>query len=1670
MPTLTDAPATQAKYPGIETVINGNGAVAHVMTHVCGGVIGYPITPSTEIAELYEAFRAAGGCNVWGRHPFFFEPEGEHSAQSGALGAALTGGKYVSNASSSQGILYGLESHYVTVGKRVGGFVLHVAARAVSRHALNVMAGHDDVYALLPSGYTIFFASNPQEAADLAAIAYKVSAMSLIPVAAAMDGFATSHMLSEAFVPEPELLRDFLGDPAGRIPAPSVAQEMLFGAKGRVHQLKAYLARRDGDIAPGDLQQLTAYLDQQAAEIERDGDGSMVSVTLAWLPAELHAPWRRQWINAHARGSRARVPALVDVNNPGLTGGVQNQADFQAGVADHHTHFAADVPRFIDEAMAEYATLTGRAYAPVGAYRCEDAELVLLGLGSVTDDAEAVADYLRAQGTKVGVVSIKVLQPFPDAAVVRALANARAVTVLERSDATTLTNLVTQALFKARENADRVRHPGIPPLARSPRLTTAVFGLGAHDLQPRHLIAAVANMESETSAPFVYLGSQFFEDAPPAGIAGLLDRLRGAYPETVTMALRTAPNPNLLPAGAFRIRFHSIGGYGTVATGKLLTDILAGALGLHSKSAPKYGSEKSGAPTNFYITLSPEAVKVTNGELEEIEIVVSADHKVFSHTDPLAGLARGGTFILQSQHDALETWNALPASARRAIRENDIRFFIVDAFAVAKRHAPSTELQVRMMGVAFIGAVCGHVDRVVADAPAEAILAKIREQIAKKFGGKGGAVVESNMAVIREGLEATEAVSYREPAFATGERADGTIDLTAIASSPGRPCGAAEYGGLFDPQYYDDIVARRFRDGSVAEAPVLPGTGSFMPPGCAAVKDKGLFRLSVPEFIASSCTGCMECALVCPDAAIPNGVHEIHDVLLAAIATLDVSRPQRDLLTLHVFGLAQAVREAYRARDAKDETPFHEIVALAIAGTGAGDAMLQRNFRLLVDALATYPVARTRPFFDAPEKAAPGTGAFFAADIDPQKCSGCMECIDVCGPGALVARAQDDAFGEELARRFAFMNALPNAPQRFTGDATEAGGDVKRLFLDRDNYYAMTGGHGACRGCGEATALRLVVAINHALAERRRTGHIADLSALIDRLHDKREALARDDADPQRRERLTRTLAVLERRLYDFESGPTGNGPAGAAIVNATGCSSVYASTFPSNPYTDPWLNSLFQDTPAVAKGVFEGLSADAARDFRALRTAKLELEDQYDPALHDAYFRTFGWAQFSPEERALMPVVLGIGGDGATYDIGFGALSRLLSTATPIKIVVLDTGAYSNTGGQASTASFLAQDSDLARFGSAHAGKVESRKELGLIAAFHPRVLVVQTATALQNHFLTNAVALLSSNDGPAVLDIYTPCQAENGIGDEAANGRARLAVESRMYPVFVHDPRRGDTLHERLSLEGNPEVERDWATATLEYAGEDGTVQLLDIPLTPADFALREGRFKKHFHPLAPDADGVPLHDYLDLSADARYGKTPYVQAAGSGRRLVRLAVSAAIVDLTLERRRNWRALQYLAGLNADRLEAAHAAELQSWQQRYEAATSEREQSLDQIARAMSELAAAAVGPPPIGPSVTVLPPAQAVAAAATATATAVAGRALVSIADDVQACCTNCKTCYQNLPEIFEKTKIVVRGSTQEVARVIPGVWDRITITPDLERRIARAAADCDAEIIK
>lgn len=1649
----TEAP----QFPGISSVIHGNGAVAHVMDHVCGGVIGYPITPSTEISELYEAFRAQGGCNVWGEHPFFFEPEGEHSAQSGALGAVLTGGKYISNASSSQGILYALESHYVTVGKKAAGFVLHVAARSVSRHSLNVMAGHDDTYALLSAGYTTLFASNAQQAADLAAISYRVSAQSLIPVANTMDGFATSHIQSEVVLPEPALLKTFLGDPTDRIIAPTEAQRMLYGAKGRVWQLTQFIEKFEDQFWPEKCAALKGYLEANSEQLETDAHIDLLADSLAFLPESLAAKWQRSWKNAYAKDTRQRIPALMDPNNPGLTGGVQNQPDYQAGIVDHNTHFMSDVPDFIEQAMAEYSALTGRHYAPVMDFECEDAEYVLLGLGSVTDDAEAAATYLRKQGKKVGVISIKQLHPFPEAQLVAKLAGKKAVTVLERCDETKLTERVTRALFKASENAVEMRHPGIPALSTPPQVSTGIFGLGGHDLQPAHVIATFENMFSVNSKPFFYVGSQFFDDNAAPEVQEALQRLRQAYPETELMALETGENPNLLPENAMRIRFHSVGGYGTIATGKLLTDILSGALGLHSKSMPKYGSEKSGAPTNFFITLSPEPIKITNAELQQVEVALSPDHKVFMHTNPLAGLSENGTFILQTQLTPEQVWQELPVAARQYIRDNSINMLIVDAFKVASEHAPTADLEIRMMGIAFIGALCGHAKQVVGGSDASEMLTRIEAQINKKFGAKGERVVAGNMAVIRDGMAATQVVQYQD-------FIDSNEETESVAKQIVK--GNSASCGLFDQSYFDNIAGKKYADGSIAEAPVIPGSGMFLPPASAITKDKGLFRLNVPEFNEDSCTGCMECTLACPDGAIPSAVHEIHDMLNLGIDELKLPPTQIQSLKAYVPLLSDSIREQYRAMGKGDAAPFHALLDNAIINMNFSDASVAQQLRDIAPMLENLPLARTKPFFDAMESAQAGSGGLFSVAVDPSKCSGCMECVSVCGAKALQPVRQTTALNMQLHESFNTLAEMPNTPTRFTAATTASGGEVKRLLLDRNNYNAMSSGHGACRGCGEVTALRLVTSVNRALQQQRYSAHIADLEGMLTQLQSKLSTLVSDERDPQRAARLEQTITTLEKRLYLFEHGPTGNGPSDSMIANATGCSSVYASTFPSNPYSDPWVNSLFQDAPAVAKGLFEGEAANQLVQMKALRTAKLELEDVYNPDIHDKQLRYLDWTQLSDQELALMPTVFSIGGDGATYDIGFGALSRLLTTSTPVKVVVLNTGSYSNTGGQASTSSFTGQDSDLSRVGSAHNGKTEVRKELGIIATFHPKVMVVQTSTALQGHFMSSLLEYLNYQDAPALLDVYTPCMGEHGIADDASTHHARWAVESRMSPVYIHDPRKGATLAERFSLDGNPEMTQDWATQSITYKDADGMMQLKETAFTPAYFAMLEGRFKKHFKVLSDADNQVEVAEFIKLDASERLGKQAFIWSTDKKQQLIKLTVTAPIIALTEDRLRNWRMLQYISGQQLVTVEKDYQAQLSQWQTRYQEAMQAKEETIDTIADGLAELAMASGTFSPAN-AIPVTNVTDTVVTAPVETASV--DQPLVMINEEEQAECTDCKTCYQQLGELFEKVTIVDNGVAKVVSRVIPGALDNVELTPDLISRGERIVDQCDAEII-
>jgi pyruvate-ferredoxin/flavodoxin oxidoreductase len=166
----------------------------------------YPITPSTEMGENYQLSYAEGKLNVFGGRSWPCETEGEHSAQGGAIAFSVCGKRTV-NFTSGQGIVYGAEQYYHAPGK-LSTMVLEVSARALTKHALNVHCGHDDIYAVLDTGWIMLFGKDSQQAADQALIIRKVAELSLTPGINIQDGFLTSHLERTFMRHESELIRD----------------------------------------------------------------------------------------------------------------------------------------------------------------------------------------------------------------------------------------------------------------------------------------------------------------------------------------------------------------------------------------------------------------------------------------------------------------------------------------------------------------------------------------------------------------------------------------------------------------------------------------------------------------------------------------------------------------------------------------------------------------------------------------------------------------------------------------------------------------------------------------------------------------------------------------------------------------------------------------------------------------------------------------------------------------------------------------------------------------------------------------------------------------------------------------------------------------------------------------------------------------------------------------------------------------------------------------------------------------------------------------------------------------------------------------------------------------------------------------------------------------------
>ncbi len=1145
---------------------------------------------------------------------------------------------------------------------------------------------------------------------------------------------------------------------------------------------------------------------------------------------------------------------------------------------------------------------------------------------------------------------------------------------------------------KAESNFRKNAYEGlgkINPETEKPHVLSGSYGLGSRDFRPEHIIGAydfaegrLARQDGKTindGVRFFYLGID--------------------HPYNVV----SDETPSGLPKDSIAVRFHSIGGWGMITTGKNLGSILgdlssyvAQRDGLYEETGelkevvnlsanPKYGSEKKGAPTNYFLVAAPERVRV-NCDLRHVNVVLCSDPKIFLHTDPLDGLEQGGAFIWESAEDSPEkVWSRIPTKYRKQIIERDIKVYALNGFDIAKKATSREELQTRMQGNAFLGAffkVSPFLQQY--NIPSEEFLSTVNEQYKKKFGRFGEDVVTSNMMVMDAGFTQVFAVPHGEVE---------AEDNSAFSLEAVMPCQIklgdylpeAEKAPLFKMSTFD----AEFRAGLGYNQPSSPlASVGMVASGTGATASKYGSRRQIPIFLEENCTQCMECITVCPDTAMPNTTQSIATYMIAAADNYVVDEQVRARIISRIPEIEPLIREemlAYaddKTRVGNDDgkAKFASIVVHHLRSLQdpeiTEDAIYQMHQILDILPLAFLS---TKAIFSGREKKEPGAGGIFSIFIN-DLCKGCGACVEACGKHeALQMVPETEELHAEMTSKSSFLNLLPDTPKKYLGiydsdhPQESKAAALKNHLMVQSVYNALVAGDGACAGCGEKSVLRsastlteaLMRPIFHKKAERLRK----KMNFLLE---NGQEALAKlKQRDEKAYQVFRRTVlhalmgygaesteATEARIAAEFKGGDTEiiqgllnalnldadkhdtaqaiehwdpKGMSVMAMTAHTGCNSVFGSTPPNNPHPYPWMNSLFQDGTTIGWLIGEGFMRDhALLSVIPERLADAVISDFTNGFTEEDFFlfTHFNDTYMTDKEILELPKVWAIGGDGGMGDIGYQNVSKVILQNRPnIKVLMLDTQVYSNTGGQNSDSSPMPGGFDFNQFGAATEGKLTEMKSIAeSFMGGHGSPFIARVSMANSGAFYKALLDGLTYR-GTAYFEAFTACPPEHGIADNAAQIQAQLVRDSRGLTEVIFDPSNGESYQDIVNIKGNPNYQRDWFDRRHPVTKERYTY-------TVAHWALTEARFRRHHKKVKKEAvdkmvllenklkhitqDDIIHRRYLDPNHRA------YIKDFGvylrdldeSGNEKFHV-LSRQMVLFCVERRKAWRLLQSKAGV---------------------------------------------------------------------------------------------------------------------------------------------------------
>ncbi|EES50016.1 pyruvate:ferredoxin (flavodoxin) oxidoreductase [Clostridium botulinum] len=492
-----------------------------------------------------------------------------------------------------------------------------------------------------------------------------------------------------------------------------------------------------------------------------------------------------------------------------VTRGTAQNADIYFQERESVNKFYNELPDMVESYMAEITKITGREYHCFDYYGAEDADRVVIAMGSVTDVAEETVDYLNAHGQKVGLVKVRLYRPFSVEKLIAAIpSTVKKIAVLDKTkepgaDGEPLYLDIRNA-FYGKENA--------------PVIIGGRFGLGSKDPNPAHIAAVYDNLaKAEPKNGFTI---------------GIVD-------DVTNTSLEVTEDIDATPEGTTACKFWGLGSDGTVGANKSAIKIIGDHTDMYAQGYFFYDSKKSGGITVSHLRFGKKAIK-SPYLINKADFVSCSNQSYVHKYNVLEGLKPGATFLLNTIWTPEELEEKLPASYKRFMANNNIKFYTLNAVAIAQEIGLGGRINMIMQSAFF---------KLANIIPVEDAVKYLKDSVVTSYGKKGEKVVNMNNAAIDKGVESIVEIKLPE-AWKTAK--DEEVAPLKNAS-----------------EFVKNIVVpmnRQEGDSLPVSAFVGMEDGTFEA-GTAAFEKRGI-AVNVPEWDSEKCIQCNQCSLVCPHAAI----------------------------------------------------------------------------------------------------------------------------------------------------------------------------------------------------------------------------------------------------------------------------------------------------------------------------------------------------------------------------------------------------------------------------------------------------------------------------------------------------------------------------------------------------------------------------------------------------------------------------------------------------------------------------------------------------------------------------------------------------------------------------------------------------------------------------------